>query len=216
MPAFVTAEPIGPAGQAVSHAFGRLARQMHRDNLFLRDPEALGYCEQVPSARSGDRGLLALLSAGVQADMAAGDLWCDFSRQVLQKPDGIARARGLGMRVITGLPHDDMVRTLDNTADIIRLGPEWETGSLTALAGTAALLKGLCQRITGQGSAIWLAGVTSPQTLDAALDAGVTHVSGDWLARPVVAGCVSGWRPLNADVMRRDTRDAVVALRRRG
>ena len=149
--------------------------------------------------------------------MAATDLWCDFSRQAHHDPDQVAKARALGMRTIAGLPHDDMALS-DGFAptDIIRLGPEWETASLTLLAGISVLLKGLCQRIAGQGSAIWLAGVTSPQALDAALDAGVTHVSGDWLARPVLAGCVTGWRPLNGDVMRREGEGGVVALRRGG
>lgn len=215
VPVFVTAEPVGASGGPFSPVLDMLARQMHRDNLFLRDPDGLGYSEQLPSWQNGESDLPSLLAAGKEAGMEACDLWCDFSAQGHQVPDLLGKARALGMRIITGLPEMGTGgRAAGKQADIVRLGPEWETGSLTDLPATVTLMRGLCQRIIGQGSAVWLDGVTSPAMLDAALEAGVTHVSGDWVARPVLAGCITGWRPLNADAMRRE--GGVVALRQRG
>ena len=201
-------------------ANARVAAAMHRANLVFRDPESLGYCEVLPDhCRLRGEALGGLLSGAADSGLEAGAvIWHSGSDGTNRHAGSCRLAREAGMKVCATL--DGAMQGLeefpDFVPDIVQLAPQWSAPLLAGVSGAAVLVRSLVTALNERGCAVWMDGIGTLADLQAAIDAGVNLLQGPAIASPVVAGCVSGWRPLNVQALLMEESGAVVPLRMRG
>lgn len=196
----------------------RLLVALHRHNLVHRDGENLAFVESWPEGACRSPAMLeGLLEAASDAMLARENLLVELPQSdAVRCATSVHNARAAGLRTGMRLDSADLpaepALADGGRPDLVRFDAQW-CKWLDEVPGTDAILHRVIASYAEQGISCLVEGISHAGQLRLALAAGARQFEGPFLAEPVRAGRLTGWRPLNIAALL-DGGNSILVLRR--